>query len=43
MFNTFTCMYALRVRMGAAASPLIYIVFPSSVSALTVIAMNPQV
>ncbi len=35
-------MYAVRVPMGSTASPVIYIVFPSSITSITTIAMNPQ-
>lgn len=35
-------MYVVRVPMGAAASPIIYLVFPSSITSLSMIALNPQ-
>ena len=35
--------YVLRVRTGAAASPLLYLSFPSSISSLTVIALSPMI
>lgn len=34
-------MYVLRVRMGIAASPLIYLVFPSCITAVSIVSLNP--
>ena len=35
-------LYVVRVRMGAATSPLIYLVFPSSITAMSVIMLIPS-
>ncbi len=35
-------MYVLRVRMGIAASPLIYVVFPSCITAMSIVSLNPS-
>lgn len=35
-------MYVLRVRMGIAASPLIYLAIPSCITTMSVVSLNPS-